>query len=187
MRRVARCRDEAWARSLFRNKWVTAFRFFLKASLVAADGCFFSKRSALHFPLIADSIAGVTNGFFGLRFLTTLEGTSLSTTDENVDSHDFQAPLISSAVCTPDQSAVQRLLLMTPKSALSKLQTLLLGPVWRREGEVQSWQRTNKWSERPRGGWVDTLDTRLGSETKTRSSSEPKLPSLEMCVGSWTH
>ena len=112
---------------------------------------------------------------------------NFSLTDRNVECQDFQASSTSFAECMPDQLGSRSVLLIAGKSALSKLHTLLPGTSRRPDGEPCSLQKTGRWSERPKGAWVEMSATKVESDTKTKSNKEPKLPSWEIWVWVRTH
>ena len=98
---------------------MTKLRFCLKSSRLMVEGCFLKRRNAARLSFIALAMAGVTYGFFGLKFLITLDEMWLWIDCRNVDCHDNQAESISAATREELQSADPRTLLIKLKSAVS--------------------------------------------------------------------
>ena len=70
-------------------------RFRLKSSRLMVEGCFLKRLNAARLSFIGLAMAGLKYGFFGLKFLITLDEMWLWIDCRNVDSHDDQAESIS--------------------------------------------------------------------------------------------
>ena len=136
-----------------------------------------------------DSICGVTKGFFRFKCFTVLDGMNLSTTERKTFCQAVQAESTSVASLTELQSAAFRARFTAVKSALSKHQIFCPGRPDVPLRRIGKWtlQRTARWSDDPRGGWVLTLSNQEGSETKTKSRVDPRPPSGNRWAAEVTH